>query len=1373
MTNSTRVERRRLRARRVLLAVSTILCSGVALPVLAQTASPSHRNLDANGVDLTLGDFVMNFPEGSIGSGSARLSLNRTSAGGMASQWDNYGFRLIRSGSTITVTIFRPDFSSDTFTMPAFGDTTVSNPNGTSLTRDSNPPAFIYTTSDGTAVTFDNPNYDVDPPDTYYCNMSALTSGCAMLPDTITSPDGNIVSLLFDAPVGSAPKLVTITNFFGYSIDFTYSGYNRTRADFKTNGTVQGSVSYSYPSAGTVDVTDMAGNVWELTSTSIKRPGETSPSFVIGGTPSAVTSATRDGVVTTYARTVSGSTGTMVATDALSHATTIVSNLTIGRPTSVTDANLKVTSYGYDSSGRLTTITQPEGNYVQYTLDGRGNAIQTQYFGKSGSPTPALTYTAAYDTTCSNALTCNQPNSVTTPLGNTTNYSYDGTTGQVTKVTLPAATTGATRPETRYSYTATGGGYLLTGASQCQSGAAPSCVGTADEVKTTIVNDAQGNVTSISNGAGDGSLTATTTMTYSAKGDLLTSGGPLSGTTDTTTYRYDAARRQVGVIYPDPDGAGPLKQRAIKTTYDSAGRATEVELGTVVGTTDPNWAAFTSARQQVTTYTNNRVSNVALTAGGTTYAVSQYSYDADGRSDCVATRMNSTAWGTATPACSLQTTGSAGQDRITKTEYDPVGRVNKTTSAYATTSPSVDAFAIYSDNGKMATLTDANGNKTTYGYDRFDRFVKTQYPSPTTPGSSSTTDYEELAYDDDNRIISRHLRGYAGDSTQHIDYSYDALNRVTSKDLPGSELDVTFSYDLLGRPLSAATTAQTLTFGYDALNRNVTQGGPLGTVTAAYDIAGRRTRLTWPDTFYVTYDYQVTGEQTAIRENGATSGIGVLATYAYDDLGRRISLTRGNGTTTSYTPDAVSRLSSLTHDLAGTTNDLTLGFSYNPASQIAGTTRSNDLYAWTGAANRNDASSLNGLNQITTVGTGSLGYDARGNLTSTGSNSYTYSSENLLLTGPSSASLTYDPVMRLYQESGASVAATRFQYDGQAMIGEFDSSGVLQKRYVHGPSTDEPLVEYDKSGGSFTRAWLHADERGSIVAQSSDTGAATAANAYDEYGVPGASNTGRFGYTGQTWLPSLGLWYYKARMYSGRLGRFLQTDPIGYDDGISWYGYAQGDPINFYDPSGLAGIICKDGTAFTEAQTKDGGGESKLCASHGGPDELTVTANPIGGGGGAGGTVSGGVAAQPENPQVACTGYAYVMQGNPKFLTSPHHGAFGSLITPNSVAVIPRQWSGTAQWNSSYRYFGPGTFGFASSADGRKSLSFSGITDVVDNRAIAPNALAAQDKIMSRAPGELVLEVTGGADLGKAAKVFLFTDNPHGCPAGTSQYTGN
>jgi RHS repeat-associated protein len=69
------------------------------------------------------------------------------------------------------------------------------------------------------------------------------------------------------------------------------------------------------------------------------------------------------------------------------------------------------------------------------------------------------------------------------------------------------------------------------------------------------------------------------------------------------------------------------------------------------------------------------------------------------------------------------------------------------------------------------------------------------------------------------------------------------------------------------------------------------------------------------------------------------------------------------------------------------------------------------------------------------------------------------------------------------------------------------------------------------------------------VALSDGSGNATAINRYDEYGIPASGNVGLFQYTGQIWLPELGVYSYKARMYDPKLGRFLQTDPIGYGMG--------------------------------------------------------------------------------------------------------------------------------------------------------------------------------------------------------------------------------
>ena len=105
----------------------------------------------------------------------------------------------------------------------------------------------------------------------------------------------------------------------------------------------------------------------------------------------------------------------------------------------------------------------------------------------------------------------------------------------------------------------------------------------------------------------------------------------------------------------------------------------------------------------------------------------------------------------------------------------------------------------------------------------------------------------------------------------------------------------------------------------------------------------------------------------------------------------------------------------------------------------------------------------------------------------------------------------------------------------------------------------------------------------SIVAATSCAADVTAIYRYDEYGVPAATNAsvssgGRFGYTGQIWIPELGLWYYKARMYCPECGRFMQVDPVGYEGGqVNLYAYVGNDPIGLRDPSGKCGAILDNG----------------------------------------------------------------------------------------------------------------------------------------------------------------------------------------------------
>jgi RHS repeat-associated protein len=77
-------------------------------------------------------------------------------------------------------------------------------------------------------------------------------------------------------------------------------------------------------------------------------------------------------------------------------------------------------------------------------------------------------------------------------------------------------------------------------------------------------------------------------------------------------------------------------------------------------------------------------------------------------------------------------------------------------------------------------------------------------------------------------------------------------------------------------------------------------------------------------------------------------------------------------------------------------------------------------------------------------------------------------------------------------------------------------------------------------------------------------------------------------------LPGVGLLYYKTRMYSPLLGRFLQTDPIGTDGGMNVYGYVGGDPVNETYPWGLQAAPTDPGSIYVTGTSGGSFGGSNL-----------------------------------------------------------------------------------------------------------------------------------------------------------------------------------
>jgi RHS repeat-associated protein len=252
-------------------------------------------------------------------------------------------------------------------------------------------------------------------------------------------------------------------------------------------------------------------------------------------------------------------------------------------------------------------------------------------------------------------------------------------------------------------------------------------------------------------------------------------------------------------------------------------------------------------------------------------------------------------------------------------------------------------------------------------------------------------------------------------------------------------------------------------------------------------------------------------------------------------------------------------------------SSVTFAHGYNKSNQrISQSVTDNSWFNYPAATPSTTTYVANELNQYTAVGSVTPGYDANGNLSSDGTQTFAYSPENRLIGAAGGLNYEYDAQGRRNRKLiSGSGATTLFVNDADNReVLEYDgTTGAIQRWYAYGLGPNDVLSQMNV--GANARATFIPDIQGSIIASTDSSSGAMSKLGYLPYGTSATAPT-TFGYTGQRFDTDTGLYYYRARHYTPRWGRFLQPDPIGIQGGVNLYAYVGNDPLNLTDPSGFA-----------------------------------------------------------------------------------------------------------------------------------------------------------------------------------------------------------
>ncbi len=233
----------------------------------------------------------------------------------------------------------------------------------------------------------------------------------------------------------------------------------------------------------------------------------------------------------------------------------------------------------------------------------------------------------------------------------------------------------------------------------------------------------------------------------------------------------------------------------------------------------------------------------------------------------------------------------------------------------------------YDMRGNLVGVTDAAGNAWSYTFDSLKRQTRAVDPDLGT----STFTYDA----DGHRLSAVDAKG------QTTSYAYDAIGRKTA--LTTSAGTVSWAYD---EPVAGYANVGHLTTESDALGTNAKDYDAAGRVALrtrtigsssyayqyAYDAGNRLLSLTYPDGDKVTYTYNGLGQVATIA--------GIVTATSYDARGNLTSQTNANGTATTRTFSAARQWLTNISTTAGSNTLQNLYYSRDAEGKITSVTSS-------------------------------------------------------------------------------------------------------------------------------------------------------------------------------------------------------------------------------------------------------------------------------------------------------------------------------------------------------------------------------------------------------------------------------------------------